>query len=224
MKKFLLLPFVMIALMTSAQTRSLTGKITGRKDGKPVENATISVSGGQTTMANDDGSFTVPVPVGKVSVRFNSVGYVEKELSVGGEVNNIVVVMDEDNRDLNEVVVVGYSNKKRSDLTSAVTVISGKELRDVTSNDVAGLLQGKAPGVLVTSSTGDPNASPSVVIRGSSSITAGSDPLTVVDGIIGGTANPNDIESVTILRDAAATGLYGSRASNGVIIITTKKG
>jgi TonB-linked SusC/RagA family outer membrane protein len=214
----------MISLMASAQTHLLTGKITGRKDDKPVEKATISVKGGKTIAANDDGSFSIPVPAGKVSIRFNSVGYMEKQLTVAPGEDHLAVVMDEDNKDLNEVVVVGYNNKKRIELTSAVSVVSGKELRDVTSNDVATLLQGKAPGVVVTSSTGDPNASPSVVIRGSSSITAGSDPLTVVDGIIGGTANPNDIESVTILKDAAATGLYGSRASNGVIIITTKRG
>src|SRR5690606_11947455 len=113
---------------------------------------------------------------------------------------------------------------KQSELSSSVSVISGEQIRDVTSNNLTNLLQGKAAGVVVSNSSGNPNSSSNIVIRGSSSISAGSSPLYVVDGIIGGTANPNDIESVTILKDAAATGLYGSRAANGVIIITTNSG
>ena len=125
----------------------------------------------------------------------------------------IAVTLVEDVSDLSEVVVVGYTSKSLSELSSSVTVVSGEKLRDVTSDNVTSMLQGKAPGVIVSSPSGSPNAQPSIIVRGSSSITAGAGPLFVVDGIIGGTANPNDVETVTILKDAAATGLYGSRAS-----------
>ncbi len=215
---------VLASLFCSAQTRQLTGSITSRENSAPVENATITVYKGKMTLAKSDGTFTISVPAGRVLLHIHSIGYKEKEVAVGPAENEVTIEMETQNNELNEVVVVGYSNRKKSELTSAVSVVSGENLRDVTSNDVGSLLQGKVPGVVVSSSSGNPNAAPNVVIRGSSSITAGADPLTVVDGIIGGTANPNDIESVTVLRDAAATGLYGSRASNGVIIITTKKG
>lgn len=183
-----------------------------------MEKGTVN---GTATDAN--GKYTLNVSDNTVTLVFSFIGFATLEETVNGR-STIDVTLGEDLQSLEEVVVMGYSAKKQSELSSSVSVVSGEKLRDVTSNNVGDLLQGKAPGVIVSNSSGDPNAAPSVIIRGSSSITAGSEPLYVVDGIIGGSANPNDIASLTVLKDAAATGLYGSRASNGVIIITTKSG
>ena len=182
-----------------------------------VKNTTIG------TVTDIDGNYSITLPSGSETLVFSSIGFVTQEVAVNGKAI-LDITLDEDTQNLDEVVVVGYSSKQLSQLSSSVAVVSGERLNDVTSNDATGLLQGKAAGVIVSNSSGDPNASPNVVIRGSSSINAGASPLYVVDGIIGGNANPKDIESVTILKDAAATGLYGSRAANGVIIITTKSG
>jgi TonB-linked SusC/RagA family outer membrane protein len=193
------------------------------KDG-PLPSVTVSLKGSTKVFTATDinGNFSLKVPENGVLV-FKAIGFTTQEVPVNGR-SSITVVLDGSVSALNEVVVVGYTSKALSQLSSSVSVVSGEKLRDVTSNDVNSMLQGKAPGVIVSSSSGSPSAQPNVVIRGSSSITAGSAPLYVVDGVIGGTANPNDIESVTVLKDAAATGLYGSRAANGVIIITTKSG
>lgn len=193
------------------------------KDG-PMPGVTVMLKGNnQVATATDvNGNFRLRVPENGTLV-FRAVGYAEQEVPVNGR-TDINITLQSSVSALSEIVVVGYTSKALSQLSSSVSVVSGEKLRDVTSNDVNSLLQGKAPGVIVSSPSGSPNARPNVVIRGSSSITAGSAPLYVVDGVIGGQANPNDIESVTVLKDAAATGLYGSRAANGVIIITTKSG
>lgn len=192
--------------------------------GGPLPGVNILEKGttnGTTTDA--DGRYSLGVPTGNEVLVFSFIGYQTQEVALNGR-STVEVTLAEDVQNLEEVVVLGYSSKKQTELSSSVSVVSGEQLRDVTSNNMEDMLQGKAPGVIVSNSSGDPNAAPNVIIRGSSSITAGSDPLYVVDGIIGGSANPNDIASITILKDAAATGLYGSRASNGVIIITTKSG
>ncbi len=201
----------------------IEGKVTDEK-GEPLPGVNIVVKGTtQGTNSATDGTYSISVPDAQSVLVFSFVGYQSQEKVAGnGSVINIALVAD--TKALNEGVVVGYSSKQMSQLSSSVSVVSAKQLNDVTSNNPISLLQGKAPGVIVSNSSGDPNASSSIVVRGSSSITAGASPLMVVDGIIGGNANPNDIESVTILKDAAATGLYGSRAANGVIIITTKSG
>ncbi len=175
------------------------------------------------TVTDEGGNFLLEVPDEKAILVFSFVGYVTQQVEVGRK-RQFSIELVQDQKSLDELIVVGYSSKQLSEISSAVATISGKSLNDVTSNNTTSLLQGKAAGVIVSNASGDPNATPTVMIRGSGSITAGAAPLTVVDGIVGGTANPNDVESVTILKDAAATGLYGSRASNGVIIITTKSG
>jgi len=199
-------------------------KGTVRDKSSPLPGVTISLKGNSKIgVASDvNGDFTLQVPENGILI-FKAVGYLSQEVYVNGK-STLAVTLVEDISDLSEVVVVGYTSKSLSELSSSVTVVSGEKLRDVTSDNVTSMLQGKAPGVIVSSPSGSPNAQPSIIVRGSSSITAGAGPLFVVDGIIGGTANPNDVETVTILKDAAATGLYGSRASNGVIIITTKTG
>ena len=201
----------------------VTGKVTDRA-GQPLIGVSVKVKGtniGASTDAN--GQYSLNTPDGNSTLVFTYIGYITQEISVNNR-TTINVSLQEDTKSLDEIVVVGYSSKQLSHLSSSVAVVSGAQLNDVTSDDVTGLLQGKAAGVIVSNSSGDPNAGFNITIRGSSSINAGAGPLYVVDGIIGGNANPKDIESVTILKDAAATGLYGSRAANGVIIITTKSG
>jgi TonB-linked SusC/RagA family outer membrane protein len=200
------------------------GKITDKASGLPLVGVSITVKGSTAGTSTDvNGNYSLNVPNNSTLI-ISSVGYDGLEVPVSGR-TEINISLQASVSGLNEVVVVGYGTKQLSQLSSSVSVVSGKELNNVTSNDITSLLQGKAPGVIVSNgSAGDPSGTPTIIIRGSSSISAASSPLYVVDGIIGGTANPNDVESVTILKDAAATGLYGSRAANGVIIITTKTG
>lgn len=207
-----------------AQVRTISGTVTAKEDGQPLVGVSVLVKGTtRGTLTNDNGLFTIEVPDSSNELEFSYLTYASQTISINSN-TTINVSLSMNDNELGEVVVVGYTSKQLSELSSSVSIVSGEELRDVTSNDITNLLQGKAPGVIVSNPSGGPNSEPNVTIRGSSSITAGSEPLYVVDGIIGGTANPNDVESITVLKDAAATGLYGSRAGNGVIIITTKTG
>lgn len=211
-------------IIVQAQNRTLTGKIVSSKDGTGLPGATIVIKQtSRTFSASNDGSFSINVPIGKFTLTITSVGYTNKEIIIGANDNNITISMDADDKQLNEVVVVGYSDKKRSELTSAVSVVSADKLKDVTSNNVGSMLQGKVAGLQVINSSGVPGASPEIRLRGISSVNASQDPLFVVDGIIGGNFDPNDVESITVLKDAAATAMYGSQANAGVIIVTTKK-
>jgi TonB-dependent SusC/RagA subfamily outer membrane receptor len=174
------------------------------------------------TSTDIDGKFKIMASSTDV-LQITYIGYETIERVVGNA-NQIDITMKSSSTGLGEVVVVGYSSKKLEQISSSVSVVSGEKLRDVTSNEVSSLLQGKAAGVLVSTGSGSPTSGSTIVIRGAGSINASTSPLVVVDGNIGGTYNPTDIETITILKDAAATGLYGSRAANGVIIITTKTG
>jgi TonB-linked SusC/RagA family outer membrane protein len=203
---------------------TITGIVTDAKQGDGLPGVNIILKGTSTgTSTNKDGRYILSLPDADGTLVFSYIGFTKQEIPVQGR-SQIDVRLVEEAKALSEVVVIGYSTKQLSQLSSSVAVVTGKQLNDVTSNNTTSLLQGKAPGVIVSNASGDPNATPTIVVRGSSSISAGSGPLYVVDGIIGGNANPSDVESITILKDAAATGLYGSRAANGVIIITTKSG
>ncbi len=204
--------------------RTLRGVI---KDGleQALEGVSVVVKGSsEGTSSNAAGEFELVVASSATVLTFSLIGYKPLEVPIDQNETSIRITMDLLPNNLDEVVVMGYSTKQISHLSSAVAVISGEKLNDVTSTNVTNLLQGKVAGVIVSNSSGDPNAEASINIRGAGSINAGSSPLYVVDGIVGGTANASDVESVTVLKDAAATGLYGSRAANGVIIITTKSG
>ncbi|MFV0607496.1 MAG: SusC/RagA family TonB-linked outer membrane protein [Niabella sp.] len=192
-------------------------------EGKPLQGVTVSIKEKpHSTVTNNDGSFTIDANVGDV-VEFSHVGYITQQIVVEPNgVYNISMVREAET--LSDLVVVGYSTKKKSEISSAVSYVQGEKLRDVTSTDLGSLIQGKVPGLVSSSASGDPTAANSIVIRGTGTINASSAPLVVVDGNIGGTYNPQDVESITVLRDASATGLYGSRAANGVIIVTTKSG
>ncbi len=226
-QKFLLLIFLLCmgaCMQASAQGGPFT--VTGIiKDnaGSPLQDITVTEKGRQNAVTTDaTGAFKIAVSGRNATLVVTSVGFEPQEVKATG--NNVNITLVQTVKGLDEVTVVGYSTKRREQISSAVAVVSGDKLRDVTSNNFVGLLQGKAPGVVVSSASGDPTAGSDVVIRGAGTINASTSPLYVVDGNIGGSFNPTDVESVTILKDAAATGLYGSRAANGVIIVTTKSG
>lgn len=226
-QKFLLLIFLFCigaCMQASAQGGPFT--VTGIiKDnaGSPLQDITVSEKGRQNAVTTDaSGAFKISVARQNAILIVTSVGFEPQEVKATG--SNLNIALAPTVKGLDEVTVVGYSTKRREQISSAVSVVSGDKLRDVTSNNFVGLLQGKAPGVVVSSGSGDPTAGADLVIRGAGTINASTSPLYVVDGNIGGTFNPVDVESVTILKDAAATGLYGSRAANGVIIVTTKTG
>ncbi len=207
----------------AAIDRTVKGKVTDEK-GEGLPGVNVVLKGTQRgTISDTNGSYELTVPDDGNTLIFSFVGYLTQEIEVGAR-SSIDIELKVDEKSLEEVVVVGYSSKNASQLSSSVSVINAEKLKGVTTPNLGNMLQGKAPGVVVSSASGQPGAAPAVRIRGTGTISAGADPLYVVDGVIGGTANPNDIESVTVLKDAAATGLYGSRAANGVIVITTKTG
>lgn len=193
--------------------------------GRPLAGVTVRIkgtSGGVST--NAEGKFTFDHLTEGTTLVFSSVGYRQKEVPVG-KGSQLPIILLEDSALLGEVVInIGYSSAKRSDLTSAVSVISTEKLLDVTANNIGTMLQGKVAGLQVVNSSGAPGAAPEIRLRGVSSVNASQQPLIVVDGIIGGNYDPNDVENITVLKDAAATALYGSQANAGVLIITTKKG
>lgn len=200
----------------------ITGKVVDEQ-GLPLPGVSVKVKKtANGTITNSDGKFVIKAN-NDVILEFTYLGYVQQDVPVGGR-SVINVNLTPDAKLMDEVVVMGYTSKSKSQIVSSVSTVTSKQLLDVTSNSTANLLQGKASGVVVSSSSGQPGASTSIRIRGTGTFSAGAEPLTVVDGVIGGTANPRDIESITVLKDAGATGLYGSKAANGVIVITTKQG
>ena len=155
------------------------------------------------------------------TLTFNSLGYLDVTEKVAGR-SVIDVKMTVDSKTLDEVVVLGYTSQKKNELSSSVVSLTPEKLNDVTTSDLGNLLQGKVAGLLVMNSSGQPGTDADIRIRGTGSISAGAAPLYVVDGIAGGSFNPNDVESLTVLKDASATALYGAAAAGGVIVVTTK--
>jgi len=199
----------------------IKGKILD-EDGNPLRGVTVRVKNAATTaITNEAGDFTIDAP-DKAILEISYVGFESMEIPAAQA--NRTIRLKKSSGDLQDVVVIGYGTKKAKYLSSAASVVSGEQLRDVTSNNVSSLLQGKVAGLVVSTASGDPTSGSNMLIRGAGTISAGSAPLIVVDGNIGGSYNPTDVESITVLKDAAATGLYGSRAGNGVVIITTKSG
>lgn len=224
MKKLLLIFFFFASCYNLyAQDRVLKGKVVSSTDGGPLPGVIVSVKGTKKQAASGpDGLFSITIPNGATTLQIRSIGYQTKEMPVDGTIANLNISMVEDNQQLGEVVVTGYSNQKKSDLTSAITVVSADKLKDVTSNDVGAMLQGKVAGLQVVNASGNPGAASEIRLRGISSVNASQSPLFVVDGVIGGNYDPNDVESITVLKDAGATAIYGSQANAGVIIVTTK--
>ncbi|MDO6431756.1 TonB-dependent receptor [Flavitalea sp. BT771] len=199
----------------------VTGIIRNER-GEPLSNVSVLIRGtSKGTQTNGKGYFNLPASEGD-TLQFSFVGYETQWVKVDRR-STFVIILKESNQQINEVVVVGYSDKRKSELTSAVTVVSAEKLKDVTTNDIGSMLQGKVAGLQVVNSSGVPGAAAEIRLRGVSSVNASQSPLFVVDGIIGGNYDPNDVENVTVLKDAGATAMYGSQANGGVIIITTKK-
>ena len=203
-----------------AQQR-VSGTVTDKATGEPLVGVSVAVKGTTKGVISDvDGKYSTDV-ASDATLVFGYLGY--KDVTVGVEGRAAInVTMESDINKLDEVVMVGYSSVKKTELSSAVTTVQGDKLRDVTTPDLGSMLQGKVAGVQVTNSSGAPGSTATIRIRGTGSIAAGSDPLYVVDGVVGGTFNPNDVESITVLKDAGSTGIYGASGSGGVIVVTTK--
>ncbi|HSF45373.1 MAG TPA: TonB-dependent receptor plug domain-containing protein, partial [Chitinophagaceae bacterium] len=230
--------FLMMAILqlTFAQGKVVTGTVTNAKDGTPVANASVVVKGTSTgTNTNGSGYFTINVGNADAVLVITSVGFGKQEVPVA-QYTDLKIQLTEDQGNLNEVVVVGYGTARKRDLTGAVASISSKDFVKGAIQTPEQLIAGKVAGVQVSSNSGAPGAGSRIRIRGGASLNASNDPLIVIDGVpvdnsgIGGSVNPlnminpNDIENFTILKDPSAAAIYGSRASNGVILITTKKG
>ncbi len=224
-----LLLTIVICTGLLAQTRSVTGKVTSAiATDSTLSGVSVQVKGTKTgTVTDNNGNFALNVPANAVLV-FSAVGYTTQEVPLKNQ-TTITVQLAADVQSLQQVVVVGYGTQRRRDVTGAVSSVSAAQIEKVPVNTVDQALQGRAAGVQVSNNDGAPGSSVSVQIRGVGSLAAyGNEPLYVVDGypISGGlnNINPNDIASIDVLKDASATAIYGVRAANGVVIITTKKG
>lgn len=229
---------VLLIVQLQAQTsRTLTGKVTDSK-GAPLVGVTVSAGSDRRTVTDNAGNFTIQVTANVRSLRFSYVGYNILDASISDK-NSITVNMTEEDKSLSEVVVVGYGTQKKKEITGSIASVKGEALANKPTQSFDQALGGRAAGVQVTIPSGVLNAPPVLRIRGTNSISLSSYPLIVLDGVpmftgdfsatsaagnILASINPNDIESVDVAKDAAATAIYGSRAANGVLFITTKKG
>ena len=230
------LTIVLTLFTTLAMAQNVvTGKVTESKNNTPLGGITVSAKGTKvSTQTASDGTFRLNVPANATTLLVTSIGYATQEIAITGTTVNVGMV--EATQQLSDVVVVTYGTRKKSDLTGAVTAITTKDFQKGNVNSSEQLLQGKVAGLQITSGGGSAGGGSRIRIRGGASLNASNDPLIVIDGVpvesngVSGNGNllnsinPNDIESMSVLKDASATALYGSRASNGIIIITTKKG
>jgi len=221
-----------------AQSKTITGKVTSAEEPDGVPGASVVVKGTtQGTITDLDGSYSISVPDNASTLVFSFVGYLTKEMPIGS--NSVInVVMDTDVKVLNEVVVTGYGTQERRDITGSVTSIDNESIANLVAPSFDSQLAGRAAGVSVTVPSGILGARPIIRIRGVNSLSGGADPLIVIDGVPVvdsdrsgsvdsnplGSINPADIQSYEVLKDGSATAIYGSRAANGVILITTKRG
>ena len=223
---FFMLGMLLISAQLLAQNRTITGRVTDDQ-GRPISNASVVVRGsnlGTVTSATGDFSLSVPSTARELVISF--VGYAPQTLRIQ---NNLAVSLVADNSALNEVVVTGYTTSQRRNLTSSVSTVSGRAIANNPQSSIDNMLQGKATGVNIVRTNGRPGANAYIRIRGEGSISASNEPLFVVDGVAVpsdyyNALNPNDIEDISILKDAASASLYGARGANGVIVVTTRKG
>lgn len=195
--------------------------------GQPLEGVTVRISGTNAATTTDvNGKYELRIPEGSTTLAYSNIGFLSVERVIGGR-SVIDVVLERSVRDLDEVVVVGYGTQSQRLISSAVSTVDASDFADLPVAQFSQKLQGKLPGVQISQTTGTPGGGINIRVRGAASITAGSSPLYVVDGspITGGISNinPNEIESISVLKDAAAAAMYGSRAANGVVLIETKK-
>ncbi len=240
MKKILtalLLTLLLVPIAGYAQSgRTVTGTVSDEL-GEPLIGVSVTIPGMNVGVTTDiDGNYTISMPANATTLSFSYVGYLTKEVAVGGA-NRLDVALEPASESLQEMVVIGYGTAKKTDLTGSVTAITEKDFNKGVISSPEELINGRVAGVQITNGGGSPNTGSTIRVRGGASLNASNDPLIVLDGVpmeVGGGVegagnflsliNPNDIESMTILKDASSTAIYGSRASNGVIIITTKKG
>jgi TonB-linked SusC/RagA family outer membrane protein len=234
----MLLCVVLAITQIAAQSRTVKGKVTDSKS-NPVPNASVVVKGSTTGTTSDaNGDFSINVPASAKALVISSLNFASQEVSIGTKTNITVSLLSAE-QDLQEVVVVGYGSKKKSDLTGSVATLKAAEIENLPFSSVDKALQGKVAGLQSVAASGQPGAAQNIIIRGISSVNGSSNPLWIIDGIpvntgdasrlqttanLLSTLNPNDIESISVLKDAASQSIYGSRAANGVIVVTTKKG
>ncbi|MDB5063288.1 MAG: hypothetical protein JWP67_3131, partial [Mucilaginibacter sp.] len=232
MKKLLLVSLCFLVLFITqgyAQNRTVTGTVISKDDGLPLPGVTVTVVGTTfSTQTNQNGRFSINLSPNSKKLSFSFIGFSPQQVAVGSS-NDLSISLTADSRALSEVVVVGYQSVRKADLTGAASVVDAKQFEAKPIPSFLQNLQGAAPGVQATASSGRPGNNAVIRIRGTGSINASSEPLIVLDGIqISSTAynglNADDIENVTILKDAQAVAIYGSRGSNGVILVTTKTG
>ena len=227
--------FVIGCLQLMAQTRTIKGEVTDAQNGEALIGATVMVEGEKGgTVTDFDGNFSLQVSSSAKKIKVSYIGYIDKVLSIS---DNMKVKLESDSKALADVVVIGYGTARKSDLTGSVATVKSKDFNKGLVSSPEQLLNGKVSGVQIMSNSGSASAGSTIRVRGGASLNASNDPLIVLDGVpleqggISGNSsnflsmiNPSDIESMTVLKDASSTAIYGSRASNGVIIITTKKG
>lgn len=224
-KLILLLVVCITAIGAAAQTRTLSGEVV-EKSGDPLVGVSVfnrEYKIGTTT--DIDGKFEITLPSGVKKLTFSYIGFQPLEIDLKPDENKITVTMTEDAQALDEVVVVGYGTQKKVNLTGAVSVITDKELSDRPSQSLTSMLQGTTPGLNITTGSGLPNKSPSINVRGTTSVNA-TNPLVLVDGVESDLSqvNPSDVKSISVIKDASAAAIYGARAAFGVILVTTKAG
>ena len=226
---------LMGCLQLLAQTRTIKGEVTDAQNGDPLIGATIMVEGEKGgTVTDFDGNFVLQVSSSAKKIKVSYIGYIDKILAIS---ENMKVNLESDSKALADVVVIGYGTARKSDLTGSVATVKAKDFNKGLVSSPEQLINGKVSGVQIMSNSGSASAGSTIRVRGGASLNASNDPLIVLDGVpleqggISGNSsnflsmiNPSDIESMTVLKDASSTAIYGSRASNGVIIITTKKG
>ena len=209
----------------AAQNRTISGKILDRLQ-EPLIGVSIRVEGSTTGGTTDaDGVFRLHVPQGETTLIVSYVGYLTDRVKVKPGENNLVIYMQEDAILLDEAVVIGYGTQKKVNLTGAVATVGSEKLENRATQSLASMLQGSVAGLNVTTSSGVPGSSPSINVRGTTSINSAG-PLILIDGAIGelDRVNPNDVESISVIKDASAAAVYGARAAFGVILVTTKSG
>lgn len=224
LKSLIVTALLLTGLTAFAQQITVTGVVTSSADGYGVIGAAVMEKGTSNGVVTDfDGNFTLKVEAGKI-LEISCIGYRTVEVAAAG---NLSVVLDEDVAELSEVVVTGYQTQRKADLTGSVSVIKTDEMKTTSGTDPIRNLQGRVPGMTITS-TGSPSGAGTVRIRGIGSFNSSQDPLYIIDGVPTtsglNSLNTNDIESMQVLKDAASASIYGSRAANGVIVITTRKG
>ncbi|MEO5789037.1 TonB-dependent receptor plug domain-containing protein, partial [Gelidibacter sp.] len=223
----LLFMFVSFGFVTNSYAQSIIVKGTiVDNSGFPVPGATIIIKSNPSvgTQSDFDGNYTIEVPNRQTVLVYSFMGFATKEITVGNQ-STINLTLQESAEDLDEVVIVGYGTQKKSDVTGAISSVKSEDLNKVVTTNPVDALQGRVAGVTVTSSSGSPGATSDITIRGIGSF-GNNQPLYIVDGVQADPyfLNSNDIESIEVLKDAASGAIYGTRAANGVIIITTKKG